>query len=33
MVDEVKVSKNNDIEIAALTLPKSKAIEVADIGR
>ena len=32
MVDELKdFLKNNDIEIAALTLPKSKAIEVADI--
>ena len=32
MVDELEDSlKNNDIEIAALTLPKSKAIEVADI--
>lgn len=30
MVDELKdFLKNNDIEIAALTLPKSKAIEVA----
>ena len=32
MVDELEdFLKNNDIEIAALTLPKSKAIEVADI--
>ena len=32
MVDELKdILKNNDIEIAALTLPKPKAIEVADI--
>ena len=32
MVDELEdLLKNNDIEIAALTLPKSKAIEVADI--
>ena len=32
MVDELKhFLKKNDIEIAALTLPKSKAIEVADI--
>lgn len=32
MVDELEdFFKNNDIEIAALTLPKSKAIEVADI--
>ena len=32
MVDELDdFLKNNDIEIAALTLPKSKAIEVADI--
>ena len=32
MVDELEdFHKNNDIEIAALTLPKSKAIEVADI--
>ena len=32
MVDELKdFLKNNDIEIAALTLTKSKAIEVADI--
>lgn len=32
MVDELKdFLENNDIEIAALTLPKSKAIEVADI--
>ena len=31
-VDELEdFLKNNDIEIAALTLPKSKAIEVADI--
>lgn len=32
MVDELEdFLKNNDIEIAALTLPKSKAIKVADI--
>ena len=32
MVDELEdFLKNNDIEIAALTLPKSKSIEVADI--
>ena len=32
MVDELEdFLKNNDIEIAALTLPKSEAIEVADI--
>ena len=32
MVDELEdFLKNNDIEIVALTLPKSKAIEVADI--
>ena len=32
MVDELEdFLKNNDIEIAALTLPKSKAIEVTDI--
>lgn len=32
MVDELEdFLKNNDIDIAALTLPKSKAIEVADI--
>ena len=32
MVDELEdFLKNNDIEIAALTLPKSKAIEVPDI--
>ena len=32
LVDELEdFLKNNDIEIAALTLPKSKAIEVADI--
>ena len=32
MVDELEdFLKNNNIEIAALTLPKSKAIEVADI--
>ena len=32
MVDELEdFLKNNDIEIAAPTLPKSKAIEVADI--
>ena len=32
MVDELEdFLKNNDIEIATLTLPKSKAIEVADI--
>lgn len=32
MVDELEdFLKNSDIEIAALTLPKSKAIEVADI--
>ena len=32
MVDELEdFLKNNDIEIAALTLPKSKAIEVSDI--
>lgn len=32
MVDELEdFLKNNDIEIAALTLPKSKAIEVVDI--
>lgn len=32
MVDELEdFLKNNDIEIAALTLPKSKAIEVANI--
>ena len=32
IVDELEdFLKNNDIEIAALTLPKSKAIEVADI--
>ena len=32
MVDELEdFLKNNEIEIAALTLPKSKAIEVADI--
>ena len=32
MVDELEdFLNNNDIEIAALTLPKSKAIEVADI--
>lgn len=32
MVDELEdFLKNNDIEITALTLPKSKAIEVADI--
>lgn len=32
MVDELEdFLKNNDIEIAALTLPKSKAIEVAEI--
>ena len=32
MVDDLEdFLKNNDIEIAALTLPKSKAIEVADI--
>ena len=32
MVDELEdFLKNNDIEIAALTLPKSKVIEVADI--
>ena len=32
MVDELEdFLKNNDIEIAALTLPKSKAIDVADI--
>ena len=32
MVDELEdFLKNNDIEIAPLTLPKSKAIEVADI--
>ena len=32
MVDELEdFLKNNDIEIAALSLPKSKAIEVADI--
>lgn len=32
MVDELEdFLKNNDIEIAALTLPKSKATEVADI--
>ena len=33
MVDELEdFLKNNDIEIAALTLPKSKAIEVAEDG-
>ena len=32
MMDElVDFLKNNDIEIAALTIPKSKAIEVADL--
>lgn len=32
MVDELEeFLQNNDIEIAALTLPKSKAIEVADV--
>lgn len=32
MMDElVDFLQNNDIEIAALTIPKSKAIEVADV--
>ena len=32
MMDElVDFLQNNDIEIAALTIPKSKAVEVADI--
>ena len=32
MMDElVDFLHNNDIEIAALTIPKSKAVEVADI--
>ena len=32
MIDELEeFLKNNDIEIAALTLPKVKAIEVADL--